>query len=114
MDCPLPGGTIDRGCFYPVTIQNRSVTVDFGRYQPREEKEEEGEEKLGVTLLFPCSIAGGRRIAHAIRLPSEEEGEEKPGVTLLFLRPIRRPPRFTVPIRTELGTVWYLGIERYT
>ncbi|RZR99446.1 hypothetical protein BHM03_00028996 [Ensete ventricosum] len=28
-DHPLPGGTVDQGCSRTITIQNRSVTIDF-------------------------------------------------------------------------------------
>ncbi|RZS24268.1 hypothetical protein BHM03_00057325 [Ensete ventricosum] len=65
-DCPLPGDTADWGCFYPVTTQNRPVTIDFNhrrqlsgdnsrfrpssavvrRYQPKEKKEEGEEEEV--------------------------------------------------------------------
>ncbi|RWV92772.1 hypothetical protein GW17_00044820 [Ensete ventricosum] len=38
-----------------VSTLNRPSTIDFGRYQLREEKEE-GEEKPGVALLFPRAI----------------------------------------------------------
>ncbi|RWW22997.1 hypothetical protein GW17_00012770 [Ensete ventricosum] len=33
-DRPLPGGTINRGCFRPITARNTSVTVDFDRRCP--------------------------------------------------------------------------------
>lgn len=31
VDRPLPGSTIDWGCFHPITTRNQSVTVDFDR-----------------------------------------------------------------------------------
>ncbi|RRT83315.1 hypothetical protein B296_00010932 [Ensete ventricosum] len=44
---PLLGGTADWGCFHPVTMRNRPVTIDFDRSERR---------KPGVVLLFPSTI----------------------------------------------------------
>ncbi|RRT51524.1 hypothetical protein B296_00051071 [Ensete ventricosum] len=62
VDRSLPSGTINWGCFRPVTTRNRSITIDFdhrrllsggnNRFRPSaadisrgREKEEEGEEE---------------------------------------------------------------------
>ncbi|RWW19690.1 hypothetical protein GW17_00016236 [Ensete ventricosum] len=60
----LLGGTIDRGCFRPVTTENLPITVDFDHQWPiscgisrGREKEEEGEEKPGVASSLALSVA---------------------------------------------------------
>ncbi|RWW12340.1 hypothetical protein GW17_00023998 [Ensete ventricosum] len=78
---PLPGDTINWGCFHPVTTRNRPVTFDFDHRQPisgsisrGREKEEEGEEKLGVALLFPRTITWSRTaLPPHYPLPAGEE-----------------------------------------
>ncbi|RRT43994.1 hypothetical protein B296_00056059, partial [Ensete ventricosum] len=79
----LPGGIADWGCFCPSksTGNNRfrQSVVDFGQYQLRE-KEEEGEEKPGVRLLF----------AYAIRHPHD------PSLTFDFFSPHGEKKRLPV------------------
>ncbi|RWV89527.1 hypothetical protein GW17_00048317, partial [Ensete ventricosum] len=93
---PLPGGTVDWGCFRLVTTWNRLVTVDFdhrqllsggndrfrlssvdfGWYQPRE-KEEEGEPRDPACSpnLVP-SLAGFLALrGKNLRLSREEEND---------------------------------------
>ncbi|RWW70943.1 hypothetical protein BHE74_00021345, partial [Ensete ventricosum] len=60
MDHPLLGGTIDRGCFRPVTTRNRMVTVDFdhrwsisGSISLGRKKKEKKRENLEIRRYSP-------------------------------------------------------------
>ncbi|RRT85657.1 hypothetical protein B296_00007025 [Ensete ventricosum] len=96
-DHPLLGDTIDWGCFRPVTTRNRLVTIDFDPRRPilggisrGRDKEEEGEEKPGVALLFPCTIRYPRAISSSAGDFFSPHGEKK------------RLPTFAVSIHTSI------------
>ncbi|RWW33914.1 hypothetical protein GW17_00001348 [Ensete ventricosum] len=89
----LPGGTVDWGCFRPVTIP---VDFDCRRpissgISPGREKEEEGEEKPGVALLFPHAIRRPRAISSPAGNFFFPHGEKKRFKRMCNLRLIESP-----------------------
>ncbi|RWW63874.1 hypothetical protein BHE74_00028932 [Ensete ventricosum] len=61
---PLPGDTVDWGCFRPITAINQLVMVDFDRYHPlpggisrgRRKKREKRRKKLEIRCRSPSTI----------------------------------------------------------
>ncbi|RRT45314.1 hypothetical protein B296_00044900 [Ensete ventricosum] len=96
-DCPLPGGTVNWGCFRPATTRNRLVTVDFDRRRPisdgicrgRKKKREKKKKNLetDATLLIlihrpraissPCAGRRNEVTRHLITHANAKSKSEK-------------------------------------
>ncbi|RRT43858.1 hypothetical protein B296_00042687 [Ensete ventricosum] len=81
-DRSLPGGTVDWGCFRPVTTRNRPITLDFDRRLPLS----------GGNGRFRSSVVDFMR--YQLR---EKEEKEEPGVRRYSPNPFARR-RFLLPL----------------
>ncbi|RWV98709.1 hypothetical protein GW17_00038424 [Ensete ventricosum] len=72
-DHPLPSGTVDWGCFRPVTTRNQPVTIDFDHRrlllgsisQGKKKREKKSEKKWENLEIRRCS-PGSRSISHKL------------------------------------------------
>ncbi|RWW06057.1 hypothetical protein GW17_00030642 [Ensete ventricosum] len=132
---PLPGDTIDWDCFRPVTIRNRSVTVDFNRWRSisndisrgRKKKSEKKRENLEIRRCSfdldpsPTGFPALRKENHR-RSWGEENDARHAGFSSRLCGEIstldarfsgrrnvspRFPSRSVLAYRVHLGTVWY-------